>query len=91
MWIVQLALRRPYTTLCLPFSSWSRVRSNLPHSALFGPATVSFPKKMSDRIVSVTERNLTTVVENIEHIESQSGFLASRSSRVRHTLAAGCR
>jgi multidrug efflux pump subunit AcrB len=27
---------------------------------------------MSDRIISVTERNLTTVVDNIEHIESQS-------------------
>ena len=30
------------------------------------------PKDMSDRIISVTERNLTTVVDNIEHIESQS-------------------
>jgi multidrug efflux pump subunit AcrB len=27
---------------------------------------------MSDRIVSVTERNLTTVVDNVEHVESQS-------------------
>jgi multidrug efflux pump subunit AcrB len=27
---------------------------------------------MADRIVSVTERNLTTIVDNIEHIESQS-------------------
>jgi multidrug efflux pump subunit AcrB len=30
------------------------------------------PKDMSDRIVSVTERNLTTIVDNIEHVESQS-------------------
>jgi multidrug efflux pump subunit AcrB len=30
------------------------------------------PQDMSDRIVAVTERNLTTVVDNIEHIESQS-------------------
>jgi multidrug efflux pump subunit AcrB len=30
------------------------------------------PKDMSDRIVSVTERNMTTVVDNIEHVESQS-------------------
>jgi multidrug efflux pump subunit AcrB len=30
------------------------------------------PKDMSDRIISVTKRNLTTVVDNIEHIESQS-------------------
>ena len=30
------------------------------------------PKDMSDRIVFVTERSLTTTVDNIEHIESQS-------------------
>jgi multidrug efflux pump subunit AcrB len=30
------------------------------------------PKEMADRIVSVTERNMTTVVDNIEHVESQS-------------------
>ena len=30
------------------------------------------PKEMADRIVSVTERNLTTIVDNIEHVESQS-------------------
>jgi multidrug efflux pump subunit AcrB len=30
------------------------------------------PKDMSDRIVSVTERNMTTIVDNIEHVESQS-------------------
>ena len=30
------------------------------------------PEDMSDRIVSVTERGLTTTVDNIEHIESQS-------------------
>jgi multidrug efflux pump subunit AcrB len=30
------------------------------------------PREMNDRIVSVTERALTTTVDNIEHIESQS-------------------
>ncbi len=30
------------------------------------------PKDMSDRIVFVTERSLTTTVDNIEHVESQS-------------------
>jgi multidrug efflux pump subunit AcrB len=30
------------------------------------------PQDMSDRVVSVTERSLTTTVDNIEHIESQS-------------------
>jgi multidrug efflux pump subunit AcrB len=30
------------------------------------------PQDMSDRIVTITERNLTTTVDNIEHIESQS-------------------
>jgi multidrug efflux pump subunit AcrB len=32
------------------------------------------PKDMSDRIVSVTERNMTTIVDNIEHVESQSHY-----------------
>jgi len=30
------------------------------------------PEDMSDRIVSITERTLTTTVDNIEHVESQS-------------------
>src|SRR6202043_3845239 len=30
------------------------------------------PQEMSDRVVSVTERALTTTVDNIEHVESQS-------------------
>jgi multidrug efflux pump subunit AcrB len=30
------------------------------------------PKDMNDRIISITERSLTTTVDNIEHIESQS-------------------
>jgi len=30
------------------------------------------PEQMADRIVSITERNLTTVVDNIQHVESQS-------------------
>jgi multidrug efflux pump subunit AcrB len=30
------------------------------------------PQDMSDRVVSVTERALTTTVDNIEHVESQS-------------------
>jgi multidrug efflux pump subunit AcrB len=30
------------------------------------------PQDMADRIVTITERNLTTTVDNIEHVESQS-------------------
>jgi len=30
------------------------------------------PQEMADRIVTITERNLTTTVDNIEHVESQS-------------------
>src|SRR5262249_32897884 len=30
------------------------------------------PQEMSDRIVSIQERNLTTIVNDVEHIESQS-------------------
>ena len=42
------------------------------------------PKEMSDRIVSITERNLTTVVDNIGHVESQS-LKASPSSKCSST------
>src|SRR6267378_206056 len=30
------------------------------------------PQELADRIVSITERNMTTVVDNIQHVESQS-------------------
>jgi multidrug efflux pump subunit AcrB len=85
MWIVQLALRRPYTIvvlaiLILVMGAVSIVRTptdifpdiNIPVVSIIWNFNGLVPKEMSDRIVSVTERNLTTVVDNIEHVESQS-------------------
>ena len=85
MWIVQLALKRPYTfvvmaILILVMGGVSIFRTptdifpniNLPVVSIIWNYNGLVPKDMSDRIVSVTERNLTTVVDNIEHVESQS-------------------
>src|SRR6266853_204119 len=85
MWIVRLALRRPYTfivlaILLLILGPLAIVRTptdifpniNIPVISIIWTYTGLAPQEMSDRIVSVTERNLTTTVNNIEHIESQS-------------------
>jgi multidrug efflux pump subunit AcrB len=85
MWIVRLALRRPYTfvvmaILILAMGAVSIYRTptdifpniNIPVISVIWNYNGLIPKDMADRIVSVTERNLTTVVDNIEHIESQS-------------------
>src|ERR1700722_19840157 len=85
MWIVQLALRRPYTfvvlsILILILGAFSIFRTptdifpniNIPVVSIVWSYTGLNAQDMSDRIVSVTERTLTTTVDNIEHIESQS-------------------
>jgi multidrug efflux pump subunit AcrB len=85
MWIVRLALRRPYTfvvmsILILIMGGLAIVRTptdifptiDIPVVSIIWSYNGLVPQDMSDRIVSVTERNLTTVVDNIEHIESQS-------------------
>jgi multidrug efflux pump subunit AcrB len=85
MWIVRLALRRPYTfvvmaVLILIMGSLAIVRTptdifpniNIPVISIIWSYNGLVPDDMSDRIVSVTERALTTTVDNIEHIESQS-------------------
>jgi CzcA family heavy metal efflux pump len=85
MWIVRLALRRPYTFVVLSILL-----------LIMGPITILrtptdiFPNidipvvsvvwqyqglsadQMASRIVTITERALTTTVNNIEHVESQS-------------------
>jgi multidrug efflux pump subunit AcrB len=45
---------------------------NIPVVSIIWNYNGLIPKEMSDRIISVTERNLTTIVDNIQHIESQS-------------------
>src|ERR1700757_1528291 len=85
MWIVSLALRRPYTfavmaILILLLGALAIVRTptdifpniNIPVVSIIWNYNGFEPEQMSDRIVYVTERALTTTVDNIEHIESQS-------------------
>ena len=85
MWIVRLALRRPYTFVVMaililvggmiaifrtPTDIFPNI--NIPVVSIIWTYNGLVPEEMSDRIVSITERNLTTVVDNIEHVESQS-------------------
>ncbi|MGA2745274.1 MAG: efflux RND transporter permease subunit [Candidatus Sulfotelmatobacter sp.] len=85
MWIVRLALRRPYTfvvmsILIVIMGGLAIVRTptdifpniDIPVVSIIWNYNGLLPEDMSDRIVSVTERSLTTTVDNIEHIESQS-------------------
>jgi multidrug efflux pump subunit AcrB len=85
MWIVRLALRRPYTfvvvsILILLMGGLAIVRTptdifptiDIPVVSIIWNYNGLVPQDMADRIVTITERNLTTTVDNIEHIESQS-------------------
>ena len=85
MWIVKLALRRPYTftvvaILILIMGVIAIFRTptdifpniNIPVVSIIWNYRGLVPEEMSDRIVTVTERALTTTVDNIEHVESQS-------------------
>jgi multidrug efflux pump subunit AcrB len=85
MWIVRLALRRPYTfvvmsILILIMGGLAIVRTptdifptiDIPVVSIIWSYNGLVPEDMADRIVSVTERSLTTTVDNIEHVESQS-------------------
>ena len=85
MWIVALALRRPYTfivmaLLILILTPVVVLRTptdifpdiNIPVISIVWNYSGLSPEEMSDRITSITERGLTTLVNDIEHIESQS-------------------
>ncbi len=85
MWIVRLALRRPYTfvvasILIIILGGLAIVRTptdifptiDIPVVSIIWNYNGLVPQEMSDRVVSVTERALTTTVDNIEHVESQS-------------------
>src|SRR6266571_4103085 len=85
MWIVALALRRPYTfivmaLLILILTPVVLLRTatdifpdiNIPVISIVWNYQGLSPKDMSNRITSVTERGLTTLVNDIDHIESQS-------------------
>src|SRR6516164_8259477 len=85
MWIVKLALRRPYTFTVLallililgplvilrtPTDVFPEI--NIPVVSIVWNYGGLPAEDMGNRITSVTERALTTLVDNIEHIESQS-------------------
>ena len=85
MWIVRLALRRPYTfTVCaimivlLGIVTLFRMSTDIfpsidiPVVSVIWSYTGVAPEEMEKRFVTVTERAMTTTVNNIEHIESQS-------------------
>jgi multidrug efflux pump subunit AcrB len=85
MWIVRLALRRPYTfvvvsLLLLILAPIVILRTPVDIFPNIDIPVVSIvwnyqgldAQQMSDRIVSQTERALTTLVDDIQHIESQS-------------------
>src|SRR5258706_4598678 len=85
MWIVRLALARPYTFIVLslvlllicpvallrtPVDIFPSI--NIPVISVIWSYSGLVPTEMETRIVSIFERSLTTSVNNIEHIESQS-------------------
>src|ERR1043165_7775093 len=85
MWIVALALRRPYTFVVVallllilgpiviyrtPTDIFPNI--NIPVVSILWNYSGLNSQEMSNRIVTLTERSLTTTVDDIEHIESQS-------------------
>ena len=85
MWVVQIALRRPYTFVVLSFliaifGALAAVRTptdifpniNIPVVSVVWTYTGLLPNDMSGRVIYFYERYLTAQVADIEHIESQS-------------------
>ena len=85
MWLVRLALKRPYTfvvmsLLIMLLGVVTIVRMptdifpdiDIPVISVVWSYAGLSPEEMEKRIVSNYERNLTTTVNDIEHIESQS-------------------
>src|SRR5215471_4823284 len=85
MWIVRLALRRPYTFVVMalviilltpvvlmrtPVDIFPDI--NIPIVALVWNYNGLEPQEMEQRITSNVERGVTTLVNDVEHIESQS-------------------
>jgi multidrug efflux pump subunit AcrB len=85
MWIVRLALRRPYTFVVVsvlifilgvsaivttPKDIFPNI--NIPVISVVWAYTGLTPEDIEKRMVTVTERAMTTTVNDIEHMESQS-------------------
>ncbi|CAN7534895.1 efflux RND transporter permease subunit [Caballeronia sp. 15715] len=85
MWIVNVALKRPYTfivmailiLLATPFALLTTPvdvlpEINIPVVSIIWTYTGLSAEDVANRITQVNERSLTTTVNDIEHIESQS-------------------
>ena len=85
MWIVEVALRRPYTFLVmallillatplvlLKMSTDIFPEINIPVISIVWTYTGLSAQEIGQRITAVNERSLTTTVNDIEHIESES-------------------
>jgi multidrug efflux pump subunit AcrB len=85
MWIVRLALRRPYTfavfaLLLLIIGPLSILNTpvdifpniDIPVVSIVWQYSGLSAVDMANRVITITERTLTTTVDNIDHIESQS-------------------
>src|SRR5258708_34636688 len=85
MWIVRLALRRPYTfvvmsllisvvgllsIVTMPTDIFPNI--DIPVVSVIWTYGGLSPTEMQDRITTIVERAMTTTVSDIEHIESQS-------------------
>jgi multidrug efflux pump subunit AcrB len=85
MWIVRLALRRPYTfvvvslliailgvtaILTMPVDIFPYI--DIPVVSIVWSYNGLSPEEMEKRMVTIFERSMTTTVNDIEHIESQS-------------------
>src|ERR1700745_3298899 len=85
MWIVRLALRRPYTFVVVailllilgpivifrtPTDIFPNI--NIPVVSILWTYSGLSAEEMANRVVSQTERGLTTTVDDIQHSESQS-------------------
>jgi len=87
MWIVALALRRPYTFVVMaivililtPITILRTPTDIFPDIDIPVVSVVWFytglsPQDMADRVVANSERGITTTVNDIEHMESQSVY-----------------
>src|SRR5205823_15102781 len=85
MWIVRLALRRPYTfvvmamliailgtaaIITMPVDIFPYI--DIPVVSIVWNYAGLSPEEMEKRLVTIFERSMTTTVNDIEHIESQS-------------------
>ncbi|MGA2115661.1 MAG: efflux RND transporter permease subunit [Bryobacteraceae bacterium] len=85
MWIVKLAIRRPYTfvvmalliailgaasIVTMPVDIFPYI--DIPVVSIVWSYTGLTPEEMEKRMITIFERSLTTTVNDIEHMESQS-------------------